>query len=314
MPNDKALTIEAERWLILNEALEHIRRVQNCTPIEAQRQLKVHIADRTISVKWADSEGANDIPNPKYLQGTKFKVNLEDSTFVVSGLMPGLAQDDFTEKYRPLLVLREAVLKAWPDGTRTVKPKLQKELENKKPVLARTKNENDRLRWMTLVEAEEHIEVLQNCDSVQALHRLKEEIGDGTVAVKWGDDPTDKPDVMILKISEFMLVGQGFAPRGKEYQPLLINRADILRLWPEALQQSNTESGPGRPSERELIWKTLSEMRNEGTPIKGNRTKIAKEVAKRNNRDFDDTGWSQRTVLDHVRDWQKANTDQKMRK
>jgi hypothetical protein len=51
MPNDKALTIEAERWLVLNEALEHIRRVQNCTPIEAQRYLKVKIGAGIILVK-----------------------------------------------------------------------------------------------------------------------------------------------------------------------------------------------------------------------------------------------------------------------
>ena len=51
MPNEKELTINPDRWLALNEALEHIRLVQNCTPIEAQRQLKVYIADRTIPVK-----------------------------------------------------------------------------------------------------------------------------------------------------------------------------------------------------------------------------------------------------------------------
>lgn len=46
--------------------------------------------------------GANDIPNPRHLQGTKLKANLEDST----DSMPGFAHDDFTETYRPLLVSR----------------------------------------------------------------------------------------------------------------------------------------------------------------------------------------------------------------
>jgi hypothetical protein len=232
MPNGKAFTIEAERWLTLNAALEHIRNVQNCTPIEAQRQLKVHIADGTIPVKWADSEGANDIPKPKYLQGTKLKVNLEGSSFVASDSKPGSAHDKFLETYRPLLVWRDAVFTTWPDGTRTDKQKLQKPLESQKPVAARTENENEQIKWITLVDAEEHIEVLQKCDSVEALRQLKEEIGDGIVAVKWADESTDNPDVTIIKTSEFILTGPGFAPDGKEYRPLLILRADILRLWP----------------------------------------------------------------------------------
>ena len=64
------------------------------------------------------------------------------------------------------------------------------------------------------------------------LRQLKEEIGDGIVAVKWADKPTDNPDVAILKTSEFILTGPGFAPDGKEYRPLLVNRAHVLRYWP----------------------------------------------------------------------------------
>jgi hypothetical protein len=324
MPNGKAFTIEAERWLTLNAALEHIRNVQNCTPIEAQRQLKVQIADGTIPVKWADSEGANDSPKPKYLQGTKLKVNLVGSSFVASDSKPGSAHDEFLETYRPLLVWRDAVFTTWPDGTRTDKQNLQKTLESQKPAAARTENENEQMEWITLVDAEEHIEVLQKCDSVEALRQLKEEIGDGIVAVKWADESTESPDVGILKDSEMILTGPGLAHDGKEYRQLLINRADILRLWPEPRdlvkqmpgKESNNETGPGRPSARGQIWTTLSEMQSQKIPLKGTQTEIAREVAKRNNRDFDDTGWNLRTVLKHISDWQKTNTpaDPKMRK
>ena len=80
-------------WLSLVEALEHICRMQKCTQAEAQRHLKAKIGARIIPVKWADSEGVNDIPDPRYLQGTKF---------IVSGR--GLAHDQNTDSHRPLLV------------------------------------------------------------------------------------------------------------------------------------------------------------------------------------------------------------------
>ena len=310
MPNGKALTIEAERWLALNEALEHIRRVQNCTPIDAQRQLKVHIADGIIPVKWADSEGTNDLPDPRYLQGTKL---------ILSG--SGLAHD--SDAYRPLMILRSAVLRTWQHGKGNGNP--SKEVESAKHRAPSNKNRNDRLGWITLVDAEEHIEVLQKCDSVEALRQLKAEIGDGIVAVKWADNPTDNPDVTILKTTEFILTGPGFAPDGKEYRPLLIFRADILRLWPEErdlvkrmpVEQSNNESGRGRPSARDQIWAALAEMQNEGSlPPNGNQKQIATEVAKRLNHEIGSRGWSERTIVEHISDWQKENApaDSKMRK
>ena len=297
------------RWLTLNDALAHIRDAQNCTSIQAQRQLKAKIGALIIPVKWADPEGLEDKPDPRYLQGTKFKR---------SG--PGFAHDK--HEYRQLMVLRSAVMAAWQRGKSKAEP--SKEVKSSKRGARRNKHEDDRLRWMTLVEAEEHIEVVQNCDSVEALRQLKEEIGDGIIAMTWADDPPDKPDAMILRTSEFILTGPGFAPAGKEYRPLLIFRADILRLWPEErdlvkqmpVEQSNSKSGRGRPSARDQIRTTLSEMQSQGAPIKGNRTQIAKKVAERNNHDFDDDGWSLRTVVQHISDWQKANTpaDPKMRK
>lgn len=206
-------------WLSIVEAVEHILLTQKCTSVEAQRHLKAKIGAGVISVKWADAEGANDIPDPRYLQGTKLKL---------SGT--GLAHDKDAEEYRPLLVLRSEVMAAWQHDKSNAEP--SKEVESTKCGAPSNKSENDRLPWMTLVDAEEHIEILQKCDSVEALRQLKEEIGDGFVAVKWEDDPTDNPDVKILKTSEFILTGPGFAPDGKKYRQLLVNRANVFRRWP----------------------------------------------------------------------------------
>src|SRR5450830_267936 len=145
MPNAEALIIEAANWLALNEALERVRHVQNCTPVEAQQQLKAKIGDGIIPVKWADSEGANDLPDSRYLQGTK--LNLSGK---------GLAHDKGADEYRPLLVLRSAVIAAWQHGNSITEPS---EVESAKHQVPSDRNGNDRLGWMTLVDAEEHIEV-----------------------------------------------------------------------------------------------------------------------------------------------------------
>jgi hypothetical protein len=309
MPNITKKDQEPVRWMTLKETVGQIQTLEHCGSVAAQRRLKATIGSGIIPVKWADSEGAKDIPDPRYLQGTKL---------ILSGT--GLAHD--SHAYRPLMVLRSAFLRTWQHGKSNFNP--SKEVEVAKHDATSDKHENEQAEWITLVEAEEHIEVLQDCDSVEALRQLKEEIGDGIIAVKWADESTKIPDVRILKYSEMILTGPGFAHNGKIYEQLLVNRSDILRIWPGASdlveqmprKQSNSESRPGRPTARDQIWRTLSEMRNEGALIKGNRTEIASEVANRNNRSFDDAGWSLRTVLTHVGDWQKENdpADPKVRK
>jgi hypothetical protein len=309
MPDITKTDQEPARWMTLKETVGQIQTLENCGCVAAQRRLKATIGAGIIPVKWADSEGAKDIPDPRYLQGTKL---------ILSGT--GLAHDSYA--YRPLMVLRSAFLSIWQHGKSNLNP--SKEVEISKHDATSDKHENEQAEWMTLVEAEEHIEVLQDCDSVEALRQLKEEIGDGIVAVKWADESTEIPDVRILKYSEMILTGPGFAHNGKIYEQLLVNRSDILRIWPGASdlveqmprEQSNSKSGAGRPTKRDQIWTTLSEMRNQGVPIKGNRSKIAREVAKRNNRDFDEAGWSLRAVLTHVQKWQKENdpADPKVRK
>jgi hypothetical protein len=298
------------RWLNLNDALKHITSTSTCTSVEAQRHLKAQIGAGTVPVKWRDSAGTDDIPDPRRLRGTKFNL---------SG--PGLAHDKHA--YRPLMVLHSALLTACPNEILKSNVELSKEFASAAPDLLGDWTENDEPRWMTLVSAEEHIEVSQSCDSVEALRQLKEEIGDGIVKVRWADDPVDKPDVTALKASQFILLGSGLAPDGTEPRPLLIDLEDILRIWPRTLdvinmsvKPSNVDSGPGRPTVRKTIRETLSVMQSQGTLETGNQSEIARKVMKLNKIGENQQGWSMRTVLQHISEWLKENAtdDAKMRK
>ena len=298
------------RWLNLNDALKHIALTRACTSVEAQRHLKAQIGAGTVPVKWSNSTGTDDIPDPRHLKGTKFNL---------SGT--GLAHDKHA--YRPLMVLHSALLTAWQNRAPKSNAELSEEFESAAPDLLSDENENDKSRWMTLVSAEEHIEASQSCDSVEALRQLKEEIGDGIVKVRWADDPVDNPDVAALKASQLILFGTGLAADGIEFRPLLVNSEDLLRLWPMEydvknvpIKSSSAKSGPGRPSQREQVWRTLSEMQSRGIPIKGNKSRIAQKVIELNKVSFDNSGWSLRAVLGHIRDWELANIadDAKMRK
>jgi len=237
------------RWMTLIEALEHIRPMARFGSVEAQLQLKAAIGHRLIPVKWADSEGPKDAPDISYLQGSQFVL-----------FKPGLALDDGSGRLRPLLVLRSAALSTWPSpGCGAAIQGIQKAKQGPS-----TRAEKERARWMTLVQAVEHIRVSQNCDQVEALRQLKIEIYDGIVPVKWADSkgarkpdyshfrpagthsvasgvlrldtfagPLDIPDPVYLKQSEFLLVGTGFAPDQLErtYRPLMCDRSAILRIW-----------------------------------------------------------------------------------
>jgi hypothetical protein len=286
------------RWLHQNDALKHITSTTTCTSVEAQRYLKAQIGAEIIRVKWGDSPGANDRPHPGHLRGTK--LNLSGT---------GLAYDKGKGKYRPLMVLHSALLAALHSKTLKSNAEVSKEFESAPLDLQDDWNDNDQSRWMTLVSAEEHIEVLQNCDSVEALRQLKEEIGDGTVKVRWADDPAGKLDLEALKTSQFILFGPGLAPDGTELRPLMVNSEDILQIWPNergvknTLMEPSKAEGPGRPSAREIIRTSLSKMKSEGTLVKGNQSEIARRVMKLNNIEKNEPGWTMRTVSQHVSDW-----------
>jgi hypothetical protein len=285
------------RWLTLLEAIEHIRKVEKCTVVAAESQLKDQIAEETIPVKWADGRG-----RPKDLG------HLQNSKFIHSG--QGLAAD--TDSYRPLYVLRTAVVETWPPTGRNAKKDKTKTRSNKGHEIAGGRKEPD--RWMTLVRAIEHIQVAENCDTVEALRQLKQEIGDRAVGIKWADSRgyLDRPDAKRLSSTQLIPTGPGFAPDGDdEPRPLLVRRAPVLQLWPKADVGSASVPGnddptpkAGRPSAREEIRATLDEMANEGLSVDCSQKEPAKEIAKRRNATLGARGWNERTVYHHIAKWQ----------
>jgi hypothetical protein len=208
------------RWMSLLEALRHIESVLNVSSISAtvssvsaQVALKRKIGRDELTVKWADARGPRDIPDIQ---------KLALSQLVLS--TPGLAPDGMS--LRPLLVLRAAVLAAWPlEGNETDLIHESSQVGSFQAV-----------QWMSLVEAAEQIRIEEDCESIEALRQLKKEIGDGMVPVQWEDsqEPRDCPDPQHLQASRLLLFGTGFAPDNDDeyYRPLLVERSAVQRLWP----------------------------------------------------------------------------------
>ena len=91
----------------------------------------------------------------------------------------------------------------------------------------------DQARWMTLLEALEHIQSLEKCDFVAAQVHLKHGIGHRVIPVKWADleGPDDKPDVSNLRLSQLVLSDPGLAPSGPSLRPLLVFRPAVHATW-----------------------------------------------------------------------------------
>ena len=202
------------------EALKHIESVfnvcsisANVNSVSAQVALKKKIGLDELPVKWADARGPRDIPGIQ---------KLALSQLVLS--TPGLAPDCMS--LRPLLVLRSAVLAAWPLGGN------ETDLVHESSQVGSCQT----AQWMSLVEAAEHIRIVEDCDSIEALAQLKKEIGDGMVPVQWEDsqEPKDCPDPQHMKASQLLLFGTGFVPDNDDeyYRPLLVERSAVQRLWP----------------------------------------------------------------------------------
>jgi hypothetical protein len=181
-----------------------------------------------------------------------------------------------------------------------------------------------------LVEAIEHIRMSQRCDLVQALRQLKREMRDGMVRAQWEDseEPKDRPDPEHLETSQLLLIGTGFAPDNVLgiYRPLLIERSAVQTLWPLSDQRREeshwTASQPtqqqtasdksskgtlGRPTNRDVVWNTLSQMRDQEYSLNQAQKALAAEIAKRNSKQIGAKGWSERVVVKHVSDWLKEN-------
>ena len=74
----------------------------------------------------------------------------------------------------------------------------------------------------------------------------------------------------------------------------------------QATSAEATHTG-GRPSIKELVYETLSQMRGEGYSMARPQKALAYEIARRNDKQIGAAGWSERTVITHVSDWMKVN-------
>src|SRR5208283_2917403 len=116
---------------------------------------------------------------------------------------------------------------------------------------------------MTLLEALEHIQSIEKCDSVTAQVRLKHEIGQAVIPVKWANPKrlSDKPNVSKLQRSQLVLSGQGLAPSGLNLRPLLVLRSAVHATWPETTRENTApleanSKARSNPAQREAKEKS----------------------------------------------------------
>ena len=103
--------------------------------------------------------------------------------------------------------------------------------------------EREQVLWMPLLEALDHIQSVENSESVVAQVRIKLRIGCQVIPVKWADadGPNDKPNVRKLQRSQLVLSGSGLAPSGLSLRPLLVLRSAVQATWP---QTTTTAAAP----------------------------------------------------------------------
>ncbi len=103
--------------------------------------------------------------------------------------------------------------------------------------------EREQVLWMPLLEALDHIQSVENSDSVVAQVRIKLRIGCQVIPVKWADadGPNDKPNVRKLQRSQLVLSGSGLALSGLSLRPLLVLRSAVQATWP---QTTTTAAAP----------------------------------------------------------------------
>jgi hypothetical protein len=63
----------------------------------------------------------------------------------------------------------------------------------------------------------------------------------------------------------------------------------------------------GRPTAREIVGQTLTQMRAEGSSLREPHAHLAKMVAARNNRTLGDRCWNERTIVKQVAEWLREN-------
>lgn len=138
MPYISKTQRERARWVTLAEAINHIRTIENLTRDEAWHQLRTAIADNEVLWKWDEPAGVLRRENPSRSakrsavrpsrvpkQYNRFFWESAQIDFTNGGrVLDDVGQRcppwllsvmlrDGTVRYRPLLILREAVEKIW---------------------------------------------------------------------------------------------------------------------------------------------------------------------------------------------------------
>jgi hypothetical protein len=240
-------------WMTLIDSVRYIQSKRAVSSVYAQFALKQRIAANEITVKWADARGPRDVPNIQWLTRSQFVLYKE-----------GYASDG-RSSLRRLIVLRSALIDAVAPELTILKHFLSN---------SRKKEKFSVTEWMTLVETTERVQISQNCDSVQALRRIKQEIADGTLVVQWADSEngTDCPDPKRLIASQFWLLGTGLAVDEKEetYRPLLIERSTVQKLWPLSDWSPRAEASNATAESKSAVI-----VRKRGSPEAGEEIRVA---------------------------------------
>lgn len=142
------------------------------------------------------------------------------------------------------------------------------------------------VKWMSPVDAIDHIASAANCDRGQAKHRLRAALADGRVGVCWADCDNDDAlpsgrfwlEASIIpehggQVLHQVLAGSTVTDGGvhvlehreekPRYRGFLINRADLYEAWPVVLPavppQPTSSIRPGKKEIREAALRLYAE-------------------------------------------------------
>jgi hypothetical protein len=92
-------------------------------------------------------------------------------------------------------------------------------------------------------------------------------------------------------------------------KPLIDNSRTILSNTAGEIITFSQVRRRGRPTAREIVALTLTQMRAEGSALREPHARLAKMVAARNNRALGDRCWESTTIVKHVHEWLRENPD-----
>ena len=194
-----------------------------------------------------------------------------------------------------------------------------------------SKLDRERARWIKLTDALAHIQAAEKCDLDGAWHQLHAAIADEEVEAKWGDVWLDRPggpskfrvfrDGLNNKGTKVLdTPGRMFVPRkliakarhdGRvKWRSVLVLSESVERIWGKPPPPPSNFPGikpPGARSAKAQIEQALSEMKAQGEHVEGHQGRLADQLATKLAKKLDkDRGWSTRTVVQHISNWQKA--------